>query len=45
MVPFLAYEPHALVRFALTASDYWADKALDWLSFGLDATPVRAELR
>jgi hypothetical protein len=39
------FAPDALVRFALTASDYWADKALDWLTFGCPIRPVEAELR
>jgi hypothetical protein len=41
----LAYDPHDLVRFALTASDYWADRALDWLTFGLSVEPVAQNLR
>jgi hypothetical protein len=41
----LEYDPYELVRFALTMSGYWADKALDWLSSGLPATPVASELR
>jgi hypothetical protein len=29
-----AFDPDELIRFALTASDYWANRALDWLTFG-----------
>ena len=37
----------ALVRWALTRStDYWADKALDWVEFGgVPAEPVADALR
>lgn len=39
------YDPYELVRFALVASDYWADRALDWLTFGLNVGPVEVALR
>jgi hypothetical protein len=38
-------DPYDLVRFALGAGEYWADKALDWLSVGLPAGPLEADLR
>ena len=38
-------DPYDLVRFAFTAGEYWAEKALDWLSSGLAAGPVASELR
>jgi len=41
----LSYDPFDLVRFALKASDYWAARALDWLTFGLDVDPVSSDLR
>jgi hypothetical protein len=41
----LECDPYDLVRFALTMNDYWADKALDWISSGLPAGPVASELR
>lgn len=41
----LAYDPHGLIRYALTASDYWVDRALDWLTFGLAIHPVADDLR
>jgi hypothetical protein len=36
----LQVDPYELIRYALEASDYWASKALDWLSNGLAAGPV-----
>lgn len=36
----LQVDPYDLVRHALDGSDYWASKALDWLSNGLAAAPV-----
>jgi hypothetical protein len=38
--PDLHVDPYDLARYALDASDYWASKALDWLSNGLPAGPV-----
>jgi hypothetical protein len=38
------FPPEELIRFALTASDYWADKALDWLTFGCPVVPVEDDL-
>ena len=29
-----SYDPRDLIRFALTASDYWADLALRWMDQG-----------
>jgi hypothetical protein len=40
----LAFDPRDLVRFALTASDYWADKALDWIASGVPSSSMRQEL-
>ena len=39
-----AFDPEELISFALTASDYWSDKALDWLTFGCPVAPVEADL-
>jgi hypothetical protein len=36
----LQVDTYDLVRYALDASDYWASKALGWLSGGLAAGPV-----
>ncbi|MFN8019897.1 MAG: hypothetical protein U0Q03_00080 [Acidimicrobiales bacterium] len=36
----LQVDPYDLVRYALDGSDYWASKALDWLSNDLAAAPV-----
>ena len=41
----MGVDPSELVRFALRGSDYWAQRALDWLDSGLDLSPVRTELR
>ncbi len=41
----LDFDAYDLVRFALTTDEYWAEKALDWLSSGLPAGPVASELR
>ena len=35
-------DPYDLARFALTAGEYWAGKALDWLSSGLPAGPLES---
>ncbi len=40
----LDVEPTDLVRFALTASDYWSDLGLGWIEDGLDATPLHDDL-
>jgi hypothetical protein len=36
----IGVEPGDLVRFALDASDYWADLALGWLADGLAVSPL-----
>jgi hypothetical protein len=41
----IGVEPAELVRFALGASDYWADLALGWLADGLAVSPLADELR
>ena len=41
----LTFDPHELVRFALSFTDYWAELALGWLTAGLAAAPVAYELR
>jgi hypothetical protein len=40
-----AFDPNELIRFALTASDYGAERALDWLTFGCPVAPVEDDLR
>lgn len=34
-----------LIRFAFSVSNYWADRALDWLEFGFPPAPVKDDLR
>ena len=41
----IGVEPERLVRFALGASDYWADLALGWLGSGLAIAPLAEVLR
>ncbi|MGW5195171.1 hypothetical protein ACWEOO_38370 [Kribbella sp. NPDC004138] len=38
------YEPTELVRYAVGASDYWADLALGWLDHGVPTQPLVTEL-
>jgi len=42
---FRPYEPVELVRYALGASDYWADLALGWLEDGVPSRPLIDELK
>jgi hypothetical protein len=39
-----AYRPEDLLRYALTASEYWAGLALDWLSHGAPTDGMEAAL-
>jgi hypothetical protein len=41
---FRPYDPVELVRYALGASDYWADMALGWLEEGVPAGSLVDEL-
>lgn len=41
---FRPYQPVELVRYALGASDYWADLALGWLEVGVPSRPLVDEL-
>lgn len=41
---FREYDPVELVRYALGASDYWADLAVRWLEQGVPAGDLRPEL-
>ena len=41
---FRPYHPVELVRYALGASDYWADLALAWLEEGVPSHPLMDEL-
>src|SRR4051794_12225439 len=41
----IGVEPVELVRFAIGATDYWADLALGWLADGLAVAPLADVLR
>jgi hypothetical protein len=41
---FRPYDPIELIRFALGASDYWADLALGWLEEGVPSRQLVDEL-
>jgi hypothetical protein len=43
-IAFRPYDPVELVRYALGASDYWADLALWWLEEGVPAKQLLDEL-
>lgn len=40
-----SYDPGTLVRYALRASDYWAELALSWLEQGVQSAGVVESLR
>lgn len=42
---FRPYAPVELIRYALGASDYWADLALGWLEDGVPSRPLIEELK
>ena len=44
VIAFHPYDPVELVRYALGASDYWADLALGWLEEGVPSRSLRDEL-